>query len=322
MKNKRIMIVDALNMYFRAYIVDPSLSANGQPIGGVKGFLKILQKLTREIKPDHIVVAWDGGSSRRRSTFGGYKSGRKPIRLNRGIRNMTENEELENKIWQQTRLFEYLNEMPVCQLMIDNLEADDIIAFVANLKEIEDWQKVIVSSDKDFIQLCSDKTILYRPVQNEILNEKRIIESYGIHPNNFALARSMAGDKSDNLPGVGGVGLPTVSKRFPFLSEDKDYTIADVVEYAASVDSKLKAYQNVVEKQDLIEQNYRLMQLYMPSISPQSKSSIKSCILDFEPEFNKTGTKAMMIEDGFGVYDWNDLFVHFRKIIVEHKGES
>ena len=321
MNNKRIMIVDALNMYFRAYIVDPSLSANGQPIGGVKGFLKILQKLTREIKPDHIVVAWDGGSSRRKSTFGGYKEGRKPIRLNRGIRNLTENEELENKIWQQTRLFEYLNQLPVCQLMVDHLEADDIIGFVANMKNIEDWQKVIVSSDKDFIQLCSGNTVLYRPVQKEILNEKRIVEKYSIHPNNFALARAMAGDKSDNLPGVGGVGLPTVSKRFPFMSEDKDYTIADIVEYAASVDSRLKAYSNVVEKQDLIEQNYKLMQLYTPSMSPQARQSIKDCVLEFEPTFNKTKAKTMMLEDGFGVYDWNDLFVHFKKIIIESKGQ-
>ena len=57
---KRVMIVDALNMYFRAYIVDPSLSTNGQPIGGVKGFLKILQKLSRELRPDLVVIAWDG----------------------------------------------------------------------------------------------------------------------------------------------------------------------------------------------------------------------------------------------------------------------
>ena len=65
MDTKRVLIVDALNMYFRAYIVDPSLSTNGQPIGGVMGFMKILQKQIRETKPDRIVIAWDGpGGSR------------------------------------------------------------------------------------------------------------------------------------------------------------------------------------------------------------------------------------------------------------------
>ena len=102
MKN-RILIIDALNMYYRAYIVDPSLSANGQPIGGVKGFLKILQKLCRQTKPDHVVVAWDGGSSRRKSVNKNYKEGRKPIRLNRSIRNLSENEEITNKIWSTHR---------------------------------------------------------------------------------------------------------------------------------------------------------------------------------------------------------------------------
>ena len=66
---KRLLIIDALNMYFRAYIVDPSVSTNGQPIGGVKGFLKILQKLVRETKPDEIVICWDGegGSQKRKA---------------------------------------------------------------------------------------------------------------------------------------------------------------------------------------------------------------------------------------------------------------
>ena len=87
----RVLVIDALNMYFRSYIVDPSLSTNGQPIGGVKGFLKILQKLVRETKPDEVVVVWDGpGGSRKRKTMNkNYKEGRKPIRLNRGIRTLS-----------------------------------------------------------------------------------------------------------------------------------------------------------------------------------------------------------------------------------------
>ena len=65
MRAKRVMIVDALNAYLRAYIVDPSLSTNGQPIGGVKGLFKILQKLVREIKPDEILMVWDGPNGTR-----------------------------------------------------------------------------------------------------------------------------------------------------------------------------------------------------------------------------------------------------------------
>ncbi len=91
---KRVLIIDALNAYLRAYIVDPSLSTNGQPIGGLKGFFKILQKLVRETNPDEIAVIWDGpnGSKKRRTMDKNYKAGRKPLRLNRAYHNLSDNE--------------------------------------------------------------------------------------------------------------------------------------------------------------------------------------------------------------------------------------
>lgn len=193
----RIMIVDMLNMYYRAYIVDPSLSANGQPIGGIKGSLKILQKLCREIKPTQIYICWDGreGSSKRRKINSGYKEGRKPIRLNRDVRHLSDQEEMENKIWQQLRLAEYFNQLPICQLNIEFSEADDIIgALVARFRG---KQKVVISSDKDYFQLLDDTTLLYRPTQKQILNKNNIISEYNIHPSNFAVARAIVGDKSE-----------------------------------------------------------------------------------------------------------------------------
>ncbi|MHC4546155.1 MAG: hypothetical protein ACYSYL_16825 [Planctomycetota bacterium] len=319
MKNRRVLLIDALNLFMRNYIVDPSLSTNGQPIGGTKGFIKSLQSVCRTINPDLIFVAWDGGSQKRKSMDKNYKAGRKPVRLNRDIHNMTAGEQEDNKNWQQERIIEYLNEMPILQSYVENVEADDIIALVSQSQALSEHHKIILSSDKDFIQLCDDTTILYRPIQKEILNKKRILEQFEIHPTNFALARAIAGDKSDNLPGVGGAGLPTVSKRFPFLSEEKSYTIQELVDYAEGVDSKLKVYKNIVEKREIIEKNYKMMQLYAPCISAQSAQYIRRMIGNPELAFNKTGVRAMMIEDGFGAYDWNDLFALFNRITVENK---
>ena len=318
---KRLLIIDALNMYFRAYIVDPSVSTNGQPIGGVKGFLKILQKLVRETKPDEIVICWDGegGSQKRKAKNKGYKEGRKPIRLNRDIRNLSENEEIANKIWQQTRLAEYLNELPIIQLVLPAVEADDIISVVAQHPLYNGWQKVIVSSDKDFFQLCDNETVVFRPIQKEVINQKALVEQYGIHPKNFALARAIVGDKSDNLKGVGGVGLPTVSKRFPFLSENMSFSIDSVVIHAQENQGTIKAYTSVVEHQDLIKDNYRLMQLYTPSLSVQGKQKIDFALENFEPELAKTNAKAMMIEDGFGAVNFTDLFAAMNKIVADSK---
>tara|TARA_Y100001970_G_scaffold52693_3_gene66666 strand:- start:17505 stop:18473 length:969 start_codon:yes stop_codon:yes gene_type:complete len=321
---KRIMIIDALNQFLRAYIVNPALSTNGDPIGGTAGFLKILQKLCREIKPDRVVICWDGkgGSARRKIVNKNYKEGRKPLRLNRDVKNLTEEEELQNKVWQQIRLVEYLNNFPVTQLVSDGSEADDVISFVAQLPDFEDWQKVIVSSDKDFFQLLDDKTVAYRPTQKEVLNKNDIVEKFGIHPTNFALARAIVGDKSDNLDGIKGIGLPTIAKRLPFLSEEKTYTINEVAEFCENANSTLKAYQNIVEGQDVIKENYQLMQLYAPSISVQNKTKIKHIIRDTDLTFNKTATNGMMLEDGIGKTNWNDLYTSFRKIVVGGKKET
>ena len=324
MNTKRLVVVDALNMYFRAYIVNPTLSSNGDPIGGMVGFLKILQKLCRETRPDEIVICWDGegGSRKRKSTNKNYKAGRKPIRLNRDIRNLTENEELENKVWQQTRLVEYLNNLPIIQLMLPAVEADDVISQVVQDPKYSGWQKVIVSSDKDFFQLCDNETVILRPIQKQIMNTNAIVEKFNIHPNNFALARAIVGDVSDNLPGISGVGLPTVAKRFPFLSEEKSYTLTEIFEHCENVENPLKAHNNILENKSLVTQNYKMMQLYVPSISVQGKTQVKHTLNNFASELNLTNFRAMSLEDGFPETNFDDLTVSMKRIVVNNKTEN
>lgn len=317
----RVLIIDALNLMLRNYIVNPSLSSNGQPIGGLKGFLQSLQKLCREIKPSAVVIAWDGqgGSNRRKQMNKNYKEGRKPIRLNRGIRNLTESEEVTNKIWQQTRLVDMLNQLPVSQIMLPMVEADDVIAQVVKAPVFADWQKVIVSSDKDFIQVCGENTILYRPIQKKVLNSKRIVEEYGIHPNNFALARAIVGDKSDNLDGIRGIGLRTIAKRFPCMSESEFITIDQLMALCEEPEKPAKVHESILEGREVIHTNYKIMQLYSPAISPQGKEVIRFNIEENEYDFNKTQIQKMMLEDGFGAGDWSELFQTMKRISIDNK---
>ena len=323
---KRVLIVDALNAYLRAYIVDPSLSTNGQPIGGLKGFIKILQKLVRQTKPDAVVVCWDGpnGSKKRKTMDKNYKQGRKPIRLNRAFHNLTDDEELQNKIWQQGRVVEYLNNMPIIQTMLPEIEADDVISYICSMSFFKGWQKIIVSNDKDFMQICDEETVLWRTVKDEILNTKRIVEQTGIHPTNMALARAVIGDASDNLPGVKGAGFKTIAKRIGFLSQEHTFTIDDVIQHCEekSEDSKLKFFTNVVEAKNLIEHNYKMMQLYAPQMSAQAKIHVKESIENFECDFNKTEVLRLMREDGFGELNWEDLKGSLNKISLECVGTA
>lgn len=316
---KRLLVIDALNWFIRAYIVDPSLSSNGQPIGGIKGSLKILQKLVRETKPDQILIAWDGpdGSRKRKDMDKNYKEGRKPIRLNRAFHNLTDNEEIQNKIWQQMRLVEYLNNMPIMQVMIPQIEADDIISYVVQMPYYKGWQKVIVSNDKDFLQLCNDETVVYRPAKKMVYNKNAILEEIGIHPTNMALARAIIGDASDNLPGIKGVGFKTVKKRFPFLAEEVSHTLDNVFEFCEQAEDKGKVFTNILEGRELIAHNYKMMQLYSPQMSVQSKMHTKAAIETFEHHFNKTEILKMMRADGFGELNWEDLRTALNKIAIQ-----
>ena len=316
---KRVLVIDALNMFLRAFIVDPSLSQHGQPIGGIKGSIKILQKLVRITKPNEIVICWDGpnGSQKRKTLDSGYKEGRKPLRLNRSVHNLTENEELQNKVWQQMQVIEYLNQMPIIQLILDRVEADDIISYVCNCRHYDGWQKVIVSNDKDFLQLCDEETVVYRPTTDKIETKKTVIESMGVHPTNMALARAMDGDASDNLPGVSRVGMKTIASKLPFMKEERTITIDELMEYCENIESKLKVYKNITESRDLVQHNYNMMQLYSPLISVQGKQTIDYALDNFECDFNKTELLRLMVEDGFGELNWEELKTFLNKISRE-----
>jgi len=312
---KRLLIIDGQNMFIRNYVMSPQLDINGNPIGGLTGFMRSLQKEVRRAKPDRVIVCWEGpgGSQARREKNKNYKVGRKAPKLNREYEFANPDEERENKYEQIIRLTEYLEKLPVLQLSVENVEADDVIAWLCHCGEYDDWQKVILSSDKDFIQLCSDKTVLIRPGKNEeILNRERILEQYSIHPRNFAWARAITGDKSDNLDGVKGLGLATVAKRFSFLSENKDYGIKDILTHAKNNNSKIKAYQNVLDSEDIIASNYEIMQLYTSTISNQGVQKLKYAIQNDGVTLDRTQIRTMLLKDGIGTLNIDELMLMLR----------
>ena len=311
---KRVLVIDGMNNFTRSYVVDPTLDTNGNPIGGLSGFLKILQKNIREIRPDKVVICWEGpsGSLKRRSLNKNYKAGRKAPRLNRQY-DLTPQEEKENKIQQHVRLLDYLELLPVTQLVIDNVEADDLIAWAVRAKYFDGWQKVILSNDKDFYQLCDDDTIIVRPVTKEIMNKARIIDEFNIHPDNFGLARAIVGDSSDNIAGVAGVGLPTVAKRLPFLKEQKSFDVSDVIDYCKENLGGVKAYSSIADSQEMIANNYELMQLYIPSISTQGINKLHWAMENTGNTLNKTKFRAMLMKDGLGGLNLNEMLMYLSK---------
>jgi DNA polymerase-1 len=313
---KKVMIIDGLNMFLRSYIVVPSLDPRGNPSGGTYGFMKSLQKICGMFHPDEIVVCWDGqgGSQKRKEIDKNYKEGRSPVRFNRRLIDLSPEETEKNKYNQQMRLMEYLNDLPVIQTMIDFVEADDCISYIAQHAKYSGWEKIIVSSDKDFFQLIDKDVRLYRPIQDQIVTYDSLIEEHKIHPKNFALARAMVGDKSDNLPGVPRVGLKSVASKFTFLAESKAYEVEDIIEHCNGVKRKLKFHTNVLENEELVNKNYKIMQLYSPSISKIHKDQINFSLQEFEPKTEKLELMKKLHYDGISSSSFNVLFNCMKKI--------
>ena len=135
------------------------------------------------------------------------------------------------------------------------------------------------------------------------------------------MARAIVGDKSDNIDGVGGLGLKTVAKRFPFLKESKSTTFTDLLKYCEHrrVETKVKAYQKVLENEDILRRNYHMMQLYSPILSIDAKKVIRDTIKNPDCAFNKTELIKMMLKDGFGEINFIELFQHFNRISIDNR---
>lgn len=320
---EKVLLMDALNAFYRAWIIDPSLTPNGRPVGGVRTFLRILQKQLREHKPDEVCIVWDGagGSKRKKDMADDYKEGRSPPSLNRAIEGMLdEQEKKENRAWQHIRLVKYLNDMPFKQFRYDNVEADDVIAYLVQEDIYEDAEKIIVSNDQDFIQLLHyDNTKLWRPTSGEMLTKEKVVEDYDIHPSNFTLARAMVGDDSDNIEGVYGIGMKTAARDFDFLSENQDYYLEDVFEHAKEHEGKYKSYERVLENRQKVRQNYKLQQLYEPLLSPEVKEDIRDVVDSDAPSFDRLSIRKRMMDDDIFEDTWTDLMSYCRQHQIEEE---
>lgn len=325
---KRLIVIDGMNAFYRSYAVNPTMNANGDHIGGYVGFFKTLQKIARYTEPDDIIVAWDGpgGSKKRRSINKNYKEGRKPVkRYNRTYEHtISPKEEEQNKGWQIAQTIELLNTTPVKQLLFNNIEADDLIAYVVKSDVYQEWQKVIVSNDRDFMQLLNEDTVLYRPVTDAVVTRDTVLSEYEIHPENMTIARAIIGDKSDNLEGVSGVGEKTVVKCFPELSGSSKIYLSDIFDKAKNPPRELKAYSDIYKKRSKIQENYKIMQLYEPSIRFNAAQEIDEILLEDQIYFAKNDWRVKQITDGFPMdYDWSTIEFTFKNIVntVRNKHE-
>jgi len=279
-KNSRVLIIDGLNTFIRCWSSIPTMNDDGDHVGGVTGALKSIGYAIRQTQPTRVVVVFDGkgGSQRRKKTFSGYKAQRdkNKLRVNRAYADLMNDEDERESMKRQ---FVWLNEMlyalPLTTMIYDGVEADDIMAYITTNILKEDEQAVIMSTDKDFLQLVNDTTIVWSPTKKKMYNTKLVKEEYGIESKNLLLYRVLDGDKSDNIPGVYGCGIKTLVKRFPEITEEKKLSVDDLFqlceEKIEETKGKIKIYKDIVKSKRQILLNEDLMQLDDVDISGQIK---------------------------------------------------
>jgi len=303
-----VLLIDGANCFIRCYCAFPGTNMNGEPFGGVIGFLRSMKMYIDKCKPSKVIVAWDGkgGSRKRRKLIESYKKNRKPIKLNR-VFNISPEEIQKNKIYQRVKLDHYLKMLPITQIVVEDLEADDIIAYL--VKYFQDERKVIVSGDKDFYQLLNKDTIIFYPSKKIFITAKQCLEEFGICPINFALAKAFVGDVSDNIKGIRGIGFARLLKKFPFFAEPEKIELEQVFEFCKKDEKK---YKQIIDAKEIVIKNLKAMQLYKPIVGCHGAMTIKES-LSKELKFNSTNFKVEMLKDG--VTDMNDSFFHQFRIL-------
>ena len=284
--NDKVLVIDGLNTFIRVFSVIPTLNDDGIHVGGIVGFLKSVGYAIKTFRPTRTIIVFDGkgGSTRRRKVYPEYKNRKRTkYRLNRSNDFASVEDERQNMIMQLQRCVEYLNALPVTVLTFDNIEADDTIGYICR-QVLTDSEITVMSTDKDFLQLANSRIKVWSPTKKKMYDEKAVLDEYGISSHNLIWYRVLDGDKSDNIPGVRGMGLKTIQKKLPFLSENRIVNIDEVIT-------------ELPESKSIIERNFKLMQLSDVDISASTKMKILNNVNKPIQRLIKMKFQKMFLED-------------------------
>jgi len=302
-KNDKVLIIDGLNSFIRVFSASPIVNDDGDHIGGYIGFLRSIAAVIRQFKPTRCIMVFDGkgGSARRKKMHSGYKEGRSmSTKFNRieDISAQTVEEELESMRLQMGKLSEYLQCLPVTVMSIDNIEADDAIAYLTTevfrpLKR----DVIIMSDDKDFLQLVDANTSVWRPVEKKFYTPKEIYDRFGIPSHNFIHYKVFMGDASDNIKGINGVGIKTLQTKFPILLDENTISLSELIEYCANRKDEHKIYKTVLDNEHVMQLNWKLMSLENLDISAHFKMLISDIANRPIPKLDTYNFKKLFMRD-------------------------
>jgi len=300
-KESHILVIDGLNTFIRVFSAVPALNDDGDHIGGVTGFLRSVASVIRQLKPTRCVIVFDGkgGSKRPKDIYSNYKANRAvKTQFNRYQEFATLEDESASTKRQFGRVVEYLNCLPITTIAIDNVEVDDVIAYIANEMYTDPEHKVtIVSTDRDFLQLVNHRINVWSPIKKILYTPEVLQEEIGLPVENYLLYRAITGDKSDNIPGLKGIGLKTLIKHFPILQESRQLEIDELVTYSNNLTKKHNVHESIIVNEQQLRLNMDLMQLKEIDISGNAKLLTVNLVRDGVNKTNVYEFKKMFMAD-------------------------
>lgn len=300
-RNSRILVVDSMNTFIRSFSTINLMNPAGHHIGGLVGYLRSVGYAIRTFRPTRVVLVFDGlGSTHnKKNLYPNYKKNRNISRITNWDMFDNKVDESQAMVDQMSRLIQYLQQLPVTLVSIDKIEADDSIGLITDYFEKDPLCKeiTIMSADKDFYQLISEKTSVYSPTKKKTYKTKDIIEEFGVHPNNFLIYKTLLGDASDNLPGIKGLGPKKIVKMFP-LDDESEYSIQDIYSICEDNLGSNGYYSSVLEYKHQLNINYQLMNLREPNISNENTNEIYRLLNEEITHLNLGGFMVLYESDG------------------------
>ena len=297
--NDHIMLVDGMNTLIRSFSLLKAMNPTGTHVGGLVGFLRSLGFITRTFDPTRVIIVWDGkgGSGNRQNIDPNYKAQRATSRITHWGLYDTKEEETEALIGQLFRVQDYLDCLPVHQVGIEKLEADDIMAWIAKKASVSNVKKcTIVSSDKDFLQLVDNTVEVYAPVKKKSFTTANIKEELKVLPENYNVVKALLGDNSDNLQGVKGLGIKTLISEFPKLTSE----ITDLNYIFDTAEEKLdgkKIFAKIIHSWDRVETNYKLMDLHQTALDDKEKEIVNNVLKSDVPDLQAGAFLHLLDQD-------------------------
>ena len=272
---KSLTLVDGSGFIFRAYYALPPLTRNdGTPINAVMGYCNMIWRLIAETKTSSLAVIFDTASkSFRNEIYSEYKANR--------------SEAPEDLIPQFSLIREATEAFNIPYIELKGYEADDIIATYSNQASNEGWTVDIISSDKDLMQLVNDNVKMVDPMKMVNIGREEVFKKFGVYPEKVIDVQALAGDSTDNIPGVPGIGIKTAAELI------NEYGDLDTLLGKAEEIKQPKRRENLINYADLARISMKLVTLSKDIKEIESFNNFKRKDIDI----NKL--KTFLIKQGF-----------------------